>query len=196
MDRLGRRTASTQRDSSAMTAFSSQPPSPGRPMQPFTLPAPQYYGSSAGSYALGTCAPTHRSEGGRGGSPRLGRGQPECPGSPRLAHHKREGSGAAFPFWSTARMPNCTLSLEMLSVTEVTLPTGIADVQSESVVSRITTSYPVKSDSGLASHWSEVRLVPAKLTGGFVWICAPLGVLGEEASAHSAAAFTPVTRAT
>src|SRR5262249_28940770 len=86
-----------------------------------------------------------------------------------------KAAGLRFPSWSTARMPNCTLSLEMLSVTEVTLPTGIALVQSESVVSRITTSYPVRLPSGLASHWSELKLVPAKLTGGFVWIRAFLG---------------------
>src|SRR5215471_19662978 len=84
----------------------------------------------------------------------------------------------------------------MLSVTEVTLPTGIADVQSESDVSRITTSYPVRLASGLAFHWSEVRLVPEKVPGGVVWICTFLGVLGEEARPHNAAAFTPVTRAT
>src|SRR5262249_18546235 len=94
-----------------------------------------------------------------------------------------------------ARMPNCTLSLEILSVIEVTFPTGSADVQSESVVSRMTTSYPVRLVSGLALQPRVVRLVPAKLTGGDVWICTFLGVLGLVASAQSAAAFTPVTRA-
>ena len=64
-------------------------------------------------------------------------------------------------------------------------------VQSGDVVSRITTSYPVRLDSGLAFQVSVVRLVPGKPTGGVVWICTPLGVLGEVASAHSAAEFTP-----
>src|SRR5262249_14153007 len=83
------------------------------------------------------------------------------------------------------RTPNCTLSLEMSRVTVVTLPTSIALVQSAAVVSRITTSYPSRSGAGLAFQVSVVRLVPAKLTGGVMWICRFLGVLGEEASAHS-----------
>src|SRR5262249_29549986 len=73
---------------------------------------------------------------------------------------------------------------------------GRADVQSGSVVSRITTSYPVRLVSVLAFQVRVERLVPAKPTGGVVWICTFLGVAGEVASAHSAAAFTPVTRAT
>src|SRR6478752_1138117 len=87
-------------------------------------------------------------------------------------------------------MPNCTLSLEMLRVTDATLPMGSAWVQSDSVVSRITTSYPVRLVSGLAFQSIVVRLVPEKVPGGVVWICAFLGVLGEEASPHKAAEFT------
>src|SRR5665647_1202907 len=106
-----------------------------------------------------------------------------------------KATGLRFPLWSTARMPNCTLSFEMSSVTEVTLPTGSASVQSESVVSRITTSYPVRLVSGFAFQSIVVRLVPEKVPGGVVGICAFLGVLGEEASPHKAAPFTPVPRA-
>src|SRR6266700_128868 len=106
-----------------------------------------------------------------------------------------KATGLRLKFWSTARTPNWTLSLAMLSVTEVTLPTGIAEVQSLSVVSRITTSYPVTLVSGLAFQVSGVRLVPAKLTGGDTWICTFLGVLGEEARFHSAVALTLATRA-
>src|SRR6266487_2238660 len=86
-----------------------------------------------------------------------------------------------------ARSPNWTLSLEMFSVTEVTLPTPIALVQLAAVVSRITTSYPARSGSGLASHCRAVRLVPGKPAGGAVWICRFLGVDGFVASAHRAA---------
>src|SRR5262249_58732555 len=107
-----------------------------------------------------------------------------------------KATGLRFPFWSTARTPNCTLSLEMLSVTEVTLPTGIADVQSLSVVSRITTSYPVRLDSGLAVQSSVVKLVPAKLTGGGPCICTVLGGPRGGGRAPRAPPFHAGTRAT
>ncbi len=63
------------------------------------------------------------------------------------------------------------------------------------MVSRCTTSYPAMLDSGLASQLSVVRLVPAKVPGGVVWICRFFGTLGLVASAHSVAAFTRATRA-
>ena len=75
------------------------------------------------------------------------------------------------------------------------MPTPIALVQSAAVVSRIITSYPARSDSGLASQLSVVRLVPGKPAGGAVWICRFLGVDGLVASAHKAAPFTLATRA-
>jgi hypothetical protein len=96
---------------------------------------------------------------------------------------------------SKARRPNCTLSLEMFKVTVVTLPTPTALVQSGLVVSRITTSYPARSGSGLASQLSVVVLMPEKPGGGVVWICRFFGVAGLVASAHSAAPFTLATRA-
>src|SRR5581483_5644342 len=77
-----------------------------------------------------------------------------------------KATGLRFPAVSTARRPNCTLSLAMSSVTLVTLPTLIVLVQSGAVVSRITTSYPARLGSGLASQESTVLLMPAKLTRG------------------------------
>src|SRR4029079_259646 len=106
-----------------------------------------------------------------------------------------KAAGLRWPALSMARRPNWTLSLEMFSVTEVTLPTPIALVQLAAVVSRITTSYPARSDSGLASQLRAVRLVPGKPAGGVVWICRFLGVEGLVASAHRAAPFTLATRA-
>src|SRR4029078_631326 len=99
-----------------------------------------------------------------------------------------------WPPLSMARRPNWTLSLEMFRVTEVTLPTPIALGQFAAGVSRITTSYPSRSDSGLASKLRAVRLVPGKPAGGVVWICRFLGVEGVVASAHRAAPFTLGTR--
>src|SRR5260221_14234072 len=95
-----------------------------------------------------------------------------------------KATGLRLPLVSTARIPNCTLSLEMSSVTLVTLPTSMTSVQSGDVVSRITISYPAMLDSGLAFHWNELRLVPENVPGGVVGIPAPLGVPGEVASAH------------
>src|SRR6266571_2266166 len=100
----------------------------------------------------------------------------------RLRHqHRFGGGGTAVPGrwplpWSTARRPNCRLSLEMSSVTVVTLPTLISLVQSGDVVSRVTTWYPARLDSGLAFQLSVVVLVPEKLTGAVAWICTFLGV--------------------
>jgi len=74
---------------------------------------------------------------GRGG---VARRELPAPGPPYVVTVCGKATGLRLKFWSTARTPNCTLSLAMLSVTEVTLPTGIAWVQSESVVCRTTTS--------------------------------------------------------
>ena len=69
-------------------------------------------------------------------------------------------TGLRCPALSTARTPNCRLSFAMSKVTEVTLPTGIAWVQSEALVSLVTTSYQDRSVSGLASQVRTVSLMP------------------------------------
>jgi hypothetical protein len=84
----------------------------------------------------------------------------------------------------------------MLSVTVVTLPTSAEEVQSGDVVSRMTTSYPARLLSVLAFQVRVVVLMPAKPTGGVVWISTFLGVPGPVARAHMTAAFTFATLAT
>ena len=64
------------------------------------------------------------------------------------------------------------------------------------MVSRHTTSYPVRLVSGLAFQVSVVVLMPEKPAGGVTWICRFFGVPGLVASAHSAAPLTLATRAT
>src|SRR5262249_11552437 len=89
-------------------------------------------------------------------------------GRDRQATARGKATGLRCPAWSTARTPNCTLSLAMSSVMVVTLPTSIASVQSAAVFSRFTTWYPARSGSGLAFQVSVVRLVPERVPGGVV----------------------------
>src|SRR6185295_17807820 len=101
-------------------------------------------------------------------------------------------TGLRWPSRSTARTPNWKLSLgaagrEML----VTFPTGMALVQSSSLVCRQTTSYWSRSGSVFASQVRSVSLVS---TGAWIWTF--LGVPGAWDRDQSVAAFTFATRAT